>query len=65
MTTPENDEAPPVSATHQAHTLRANEVTVLREIVRVYELESANNHEVAAQFRRITDSRLYLSLIHI
>ena len=65
MTTPENDEALPVSATHQAQTLRANEVTVLREIVRVYELESANNHEVAAQFRRITDSRLYPLMVLI
>ena len=49
----------PVSTTHQAHTLRSNEVTVLREIVKIYELEAANNEIVAAQFREITDSRLY------
>lgn len=49
----------PVSTTHQAHTLRSNEVTALREIVKIYELEAANNEIVAAQFREITDSRLY------
>src|SRR5487761_2637618 len=49
----------PVSTTHQAHTLRSNEVTVLREIVKIYELEAANNEIEAAQFREITDSRLY------
>jgi glycosyltransferase involved in cell wall biosynthesis len=49
----------PVSTTHQARTLRSNEVTVLREIVKIYELEAANNEIVAAQFRQITDSRLY------
>ena len=49
----------PVSTTHQAHTLRSNEVTVLREIVKIYELEAANNEIVAAQFREITDSRFY------
>ncbi|MDH2903107.1 MAG: glycosyltransferase [Actinomycetota bacterium] len=49
----------PVSTTHQAHTLRSNEVTVLREIVKIYELEAANNEIVAAQFRQITDSRFY------
>ena|ERR1039458_8195572 len=49
----------PVSTTHQAQTLRSNEVTVLREIVKIYELEAANNEIVAAQFREITDSRLY------
>src|ERR1019366_4036336 len=49
----------PVSTTHQARTLRSNEVTVLREIVKIYELEAANNEIVAAQFRQITDSRFY------
>ncbi len=49
----------PVSTTHQAHTLRSNEITVLREIVKIYELEAANNEIVAAQFRQITDSRFY------
>ena len=49
----------PVSTTHQAHTLRSNEVTVLREIVKIYELEAANNEIMAAQFRQITDSRFY------
>ena len=65
MSLPENDDTLPVSSTHQAHTLRANEVTVLREMVKIYELESANNQQVSAQLRRITASRFYPLMILI
>jgi len=65
MSMPDHDDARPVSSTHQAHTLRANEVTVLREMVKVYELESANNQVVSTQLRRITQSRVYPLMILI
>jgi glycosyltransferase involved in cell wall biosynthesis len=65
MSMPDNDDARHVSSTHQAHTLRANEVTVLRELVKIYELESANNQVVSTQLRRITQSRVYPLMILI
>jgi len=61
----EDDSGAPISQTHQAHTLRANEVTVLREMNKVYELESAHNQHIAAQFRPITASRWYPLMILI
>ena len=65
MTVFEDDSGAPISQTHQAHTLRANEVTVLREMNKVYELESAHNQHIAAQFRPITASRWYPLMILI
>ncbi len=59
MTTASNNEGSDFAAEHNAHTLRSEEVTVLREMAKVYELESGHNQIIAAQFRSITESRLY------
>ena len=59
MATPERSDKGtllPVS-TRPLH--QSDEVTMLREIRRVYELEYANNQIIAAQFQKLTQSRFY------
>ncbi len=56
---PDQSSQEPVSSTHQAHTLRSNEVTVLRETLKVYEIEANGTEMVMAQMRGVTDSRFY------
>ena len=56
---PEEPALPSIEQLHEAPTLRPNEVTVLREINRVYELEAAKNEMLTEQFRQLASSRFY------
>lgn len=56
---PEEPALPSIEQLHEAPTLRPDEVTVLREINRVYELEAAKNEMLTEQFRQLANSRFY------